>query len=181
MNLGTLWRILWEVAPSTKTEIPGPGGASSALWLIRNCPWRECSAAAAAPGLGRFQMAQVTPASSTWPQLVLPQPENLHCWMASSVPVQATSSIQIRPVPAHRKPERWVIGLSFSPTLVWLHTAALQQGFMALESLLMKCLCSPALNRVFTASKWAVLFVLITRLTHTKVQLGSGGKIYYSP
>lgn len=46
------------------------------------------------------QVLQVTPASSTWPQLVFPQPENLHWWMVSSAPVHATSSIQIRPVPA---------------------------------------------------------------------------------
>lgn len=48
------------------------------------------------------QMAQVTPASSTWPQLVLPQPENVHWWMVSSAPVHATSSIQIKPDPAHK-------------------------------------------------------------------------------
>lgn len=41
----------------------------------------------------------VTPASSTCPQLVLPQPENLHWWMVSSFPTQATSSIQMSPVP----------------------------------------------------------------------------------
>lgn len=49
---------------------------------------------------------QVTPASSTWPQLVLPQPENLHWWIVSSVPTQATSSIHIRPVPSETKIEK---------------------------------------------------------------------------
>lgn len=47
--------------------------------------------------------AHVTPASSTWPQLVFPHPGNLHLWMVSSVPAQATSSIQIRPVPSQRR------------------------------------------------------------------------------
>lgn len=36
----------------------------------------------------------------------------------------------------------------------------LQQEFMVLKLLLMKCLCSPALNRVFTASKWSLQFCL---------------------
>lgn len=54
-------------------------------------------------GILKVQTVQVTPASSTWPQLVLPQPENLHWWILSSVPAHATSSIQIRPVPAQNR------------------------------------------------------------------------------
>lgn len=60
--------------------------------------------------------AQVTPASSTWPQLVLPQPENLHWVILSSFPVHATSSIQMRPVPGgdteggDTEGEMWVKG-----------------------------------------------------------------------
>lgn len=116
------------------------------------------------------QTAQVTPASSTWPQLVLAQPGNLHWWMVSSVPVQATSSIQIRPVPAHRNPfsglldsdmrryqknltkvncllgtssplgvlQEYYSGLTPSSSL----QSVLQQHFIVLKSLLMKCLCS---------------------------------------
>lgn len=41
-----------------------------------------------------------TPASSAWPQLVLPQLEKLQRRRLSSVPLQETSSIQILPVPA---------------------------------------------------------------------------------
>lgn len=48
----------------------------------------------------------MTPASSTWPQLVLPQPENLHSWIAASEPLHATSSIQIRPLPKQEQSHR---------------------------------------------------------------------------
>lgn len=63
---------------------------------------------------------QVTPASSTWPQLVLPQPEKLHWWMVSSLPVHATSSIQISPVPAHKQGQRQPFHPHFLILHVWI-------------------------------------------------------------
>lgn len=44
-------------------------------------------------------VTHLTPASSAWPQLVLPQLEKLQSSRLSSVPLQETSSIQILPVP----------------------------------------------------------------------------------
>lgn len=45
MTSGSLRRILREVTPSKKTEIPGTGGVSSTWWLLHRRPWQKCSAA----------------------------------------------------------------------------------------------------------------------------------------
>lgn len=52
-------------------------------------------------GPSRHGVRHRTPASSAWPQFVFPQLEKLQWKRLSSVPLQATSSIQIRPKPAN--------------------------------------------------------------------------------
>lgn len=58
----------------------------------------------------------VTPASSACPQFVTPHLEKVHRKMVSSVPLQATSSIQILPVPVETIQHGFLAGMQESRT-----------------------------------------------------------------
>lgn len=106
-SLLVCWPCVWSPGSFTLPQsslwvfsrVMGHNTASSDLavnhpHLEVNCPFYR---------LETGYLLQVTPASSTWPQLVFPHPENLHSWIESSIPTQATSSIQINPVPKRER------------------------------------------------------------------------------
>lgn len=66
-------------------------------------------------GCAHFQsLLHVTPASSACPQFVTPHLEKLQRKIVSSVPLQATSSIQILPVPVETSEHRFLADMQES-------------------------------------------------------------------
>lgn len=96
----------------------GWGGQRSGQGSSERCPHprnagRRLSGRARTLGCcAHFQcLLHVTPASSAWPQFVTPHLEKLQRKMVSSVPLQATSSIQILPVPVETSQHDFLAGL----------------------------------------------------------------------